>query len=303
MRVTKTIFSNGLIAFAISLTIASRPARADTILYATNLNGSALVKVDVTTNTVTTITNTPGQPDSLVFAPNNNIAYSLNSNGEVALYNLLTHTNTILAVGMTGPRDVALDPGGLSILVSNTGAGEIDRVPLAGGAYTPLVTGFSSTDGIAYDASGSLFVVLNGNEIARINPTTGQILNTLTGFSNSLDGLTYDPYTGELWASSATGLWEVPTNLSTATSFASGSDKFDGLESDGHGNLFIAFRTYRVYQYNIPSNTLTPETFVSGLDDLAPITGLGSSPTPEPSSVLLLGSGLAALGTRLRKKM
>jgi hypothetical protein len=75
----------------------------------------------------------------------------------------------------------------------------------------------------------------------------------------------------------------------------------DGITTDNQGNLFLASRANgEVVQYDIASNTASNIVFIDGLDDLAPVAGLGA-PVPEPSAILLLGiGGLTLLSYRRR---
>jgi len=203
------------------------------------------------------------------------------------------------------PSDLTLEPSGNSVLVS-TVQGSIYRVmldpdpqkscnpgtlPLPKPLFSAGVNG--RVDGITYDNSGKLFVVVNEKEVYQIDPTNGNVIKqTAAGVVTcvdpngkqtdcGLDGMTFDPVTGDLWVSArlVNSLMEITTDLKSSNQFAKNMIRSpDGLESDGKGNIFVAAEDTNVYQYNIATNTATMKNAVPGLDDLAPLTGAGSPP-------------------------
>lgn len=262
-------------------------------LYATSEAYKQLLEVNMTTKTVTVIdTNLLGKPDSLIVDSSGRILYTIQNTatvgGTVSIFDPVAGTNTIIVSGLSQPRDLIFDTFSAdqpSILVSNFGKGEIDHVNLTTGLLTPIAKKLGTVDGIAYDASGQFFAVINHHsQVAQIDPVHGTILKTITipksinVGSYGLDGLTYDSFTGQLWAadvgvpSNGIGncLVEIPTDLSGYTAYQVGNLVTpDGLVSDGNGNLYIGVNLFDVAAYNIPSNTITETLRVKSVDDVA----------------------------------
>jgi len=287
-----------------------------TILYATSISGSQIDQVDTTTNVVTPYLNTLSAPDSIIFDSTGNILYTTVYTGQVVRYNPITTMSTSLASGLSNAADMVLEPGGNSMLVSEFGNGNIDRINLVTRSFTTLTTGTGNPEGLAYDGT-KLFANIgyrgggpSGKEVAEIDPVTGAILATSPGL-NSLDGLTYDPYSGLLYASSLFGnfVYSIDPNNLNIVQNVTGTLGIvpapDGITTDGVGNIFIASSDSggdsHIYQLNLINHTLTQDTFVNGLDDLAPAFGGGS--IPEPSSLALLGLGGFAFGIRPRRSL
>jgi sugar lactone lactonase YvrE len=282
-----------------------------TTLYATSVSGSRVDQADTATLVDTTYLNTPTAPDSIIFDGSGNLIYSALYTGQVIRYDPNTTLSTTLGVGMSTPADMVLEPGGNSMLVSEFNGGKVDRINLNTLAFSTVSTGLGNPEGLAYDGS-KLFVNMGnraggptGKEVAQIDPVTGAILATSPGL-NSLDGLTYDPYSGLLYACSLFGnaVYSIdPNNLNNVhdvTSALGPLNSPDGITTDAVGNIWIADSGDQyIYQLNLINNTLTRNTFVSGLDDLAPASGAGS--VPEPSGLGLLALAAMAVGARRRR--
>jgi DNA-binding beta-propeller fold protein YncE len=288
-----------------ALVALTTTARANPILYATSLEGQTIDRVDLGTNSVTPVVNpTFGQPDSLIFAPGGNIVYSSISAGTIQLFNVTTHTDMTLASGLAAPQDLELDPGGTTVTFSNAGPGQVERVSLSGGGASLLHTYGGNTTGLVYDPLGRLFLNVDngGGSINQIDPTTGAVLHSSMQSLPNLDGLTYDPFTHLLYATAlgTSQIYAIDPNTLVATLLPnSGVPRPDGVVADGLGHLFVASRgDFHIYEYDLGTNQLTQRTMLFGLDDLAPLVGLGA-PTPEPSTLLLMGSiSLGMVGYR-----
>jgi sugar lactone lactonase YvrE len=257
-------------------------------LYATGESVQKLFKVDMSTGDVTPLTSLTGRPDSLIVDSSGRILFTTGgSAGTVSRFDPSTGLVSVVASGLSYPRDLIFDPGQATILVSNFGLGQIVRISLGTGTVTPLISKLGTVDGLAYDAAGHLFAVVGHHkQVIQINPSSGAILKTLTVITNppygwyGLDGLTYDSYTGRLWASDvgsgtncasgANCLVEIPTDLSSFTFFQAGAIPApDGVVSDGKGSLFIGAGAAVALEYNIPTDTVVKTVKVPSIDDVA----------------------------------
>jgi sugar lactone lactonase YvrE len=279
-----------LAALSGALTLFLTPAARSQNLYATGEGSQELMEVSMSTGVVTVLTHVSARPDSLIVDSQGRILYTSGSSstGTVSRFDPTSNTNTTIAAGLNSPHELIFDPGQTTILVSNYGLGQIVRINLASGAVTPLLSKQGTVDGLAYDGAGHLFAVVNHHkQIVQVDPTSGAILNTLTVITNppngldGLSGLTYDPYSAQLWATDTGGgatcangascLVEIPTSLSGFTFFEAGvMPTPEGIIADGQGNLFIGAGTVKVFEYSIPTGTMTATVKVPSVFDVAP---------------------------------
>jgi len=258
----------------ILLTLAA--SASATQFVGTDINSGKLVYI-VTPKTLITITTTGAKPDGVVFGPNQEIIYTLAGAGEVHIFNPYTHTDTLLAKGLTTPVNLVVEPRCKTILVSDVGANKIFRITLATHAITTFYNGPDKMQGLVYDTSGRLFVNdVSLNAIVQLDATGTIIARTPTSVSlTTLAGLIYDAFTRALFATSGTGqvLYRATTDLSTVSTISfPGQPILDGIVSDGQGNLYVVGgdgTNSVVYKFAILTSTQTPENTVPGLDEIA----------------------------------
>ena len=286
-------FRAGLLSGLISVVLVASAAQQ---FYVTSESGTQLDLVTLPAGTVTNIFATPGRPDSILLNPQGQLIYSMSPQGTVALYDPIARTNTILLAGLKSPRDLAFDFGSTTtMLIGEYSIGTIIRYNFVSGTYTILAKKLGTVDGLAYDALGHLFAVAAHNTIVQLDPNTGAILKTLVLEPhykvNGGDGMVYDPYTQHLWVThdgmdpstgaKENGLIEIPTDLSGFSLFQNGTvfnrsvaiPVPDGIVSDGNGNLYIGAGAHRLVVYNIPTDTVTMNPIVQGIDSLVLIPG------------------------------
>lgn len=302
-------------------------ARGDPIsgtLYFTTFNAQSLNSVGYSYNGTNSfsisaphrITFLPGA-DGLVFTTNGNIAVGGQGNA-VYVVNPTNGNHTTVTAGSTSAFHMMADPFGhiLSSGIPGTPAVYNGTVSSNGTAlnYTPSVGPANQfVDTITYAGNQAFYTSSGGGgvgDFGKINIdytnhtyTTQQLYSGMAGFH----GMTYDPFTGDLFTFGANTIRQIDpgTGSIVSTLNLSFSAGFDQGTVDGLGHLFIADNDGHLLFIDY-SQTGLVSTFSYGtapfladsLDDVAPIAGPGGSPTgtPEPASITLLSLGLAGLG-------
>ena len=280
-------------------------------------NGNLLVSSGISTGSVLEYNGTTGAfvrafvspgsggligPFGVAFGPNGNLFVS-NANTTFTESNVLEYNGTTGAFvrpfvttnsgGLQVPVGLAFGPNGNAFVSSFFNSSVLEYNGTTGAfvrAFVPSGSGgLLAPEGLVFGPNGDLFVADNGpgfagtSSVLEYNGTTGAFVRafvpTGSGGLTSAQGLVFGPNGNLLVSSFFNG---------TGTGAATGSV----LEYDGTTGAFL-----RVF---IPpgSGGLSGATLLT----FGPATAPPGTPVPEPSTWLLLGSGLACLVVWKRQK-
>jgi hypothetical protein len=209
------------------------------------------------------------------------------------------HTKTFFVSIPTFTTDTsgnALDAGGLA---------EIDAKGNVVGTinFTTLGVASCSPTGLGLGGSGNLMVGCSAGNSLVVNPTTGQIVTSVTGKDATVSGtdeLWYDPVTGNFYVTGKDAAGDRVINVVNDTVY-SVVDNID-LTALGVENTLNP-HSVAVNPLNGDIFVPLPGTSATGTNTLCPNGCVAVFSAPEPSSLPLLAVGLAGLlGLGLRHR-
>jgi len=240
----------------------------------------SIFRFDLTTDTFSTTFTAPfGSnigPDSLQVDSLGRIIYTSDSNGTVHRVNADGTGDVVLASGLVVPKDLVIEPGGLTALVSEVADGgghHIARIQLCalppcapvtrlgGGAGTVYATsdgphGLEFVGSQLYANIGDRTGGASDSRLCKIDSVTGVVgaCSTTTFPSRALDGLVYDSlFNNMLYTPSVTNGLVTAFNPATFVAGTPGATAFnvntisggtnpalDGLTYDDRGNIYLA---------------------------------------------------------------
>lgn len=314
-----------LCVFAAAFALSAFSA-ADTFsgtLYYTNFQGGGdnVNSVNYSFNSNTNIATLSGQTgiaavngaDGIIFAPNGNLL--VGGQGNPNVHELQTN-GTFVTDHYAGSANyhLTLDPNGQTVYTSDF-EGRLDKVSLTG---APLVQqsptgGDTGVTQLAFAPDGTAIYV-NGNpngfgNIGFYDLATGATTRLYTSVTPA-HGVIYDPFTGKFTFFGEGYTGTMNTNGTGLATHGTGVCDFDQGAVDGQGHALVAgCNGITFISYAISGDINNPDyiQFFSGynnIDDVAPLVGAGSqNPTPEPGTLILMGSGLLTAAGTFRKRL
>ena len=254
--------------------------------------------------------------DGIIFSSNGNLL--VGGQGNPVVHELTTGGVSVTDHFAGGANfHLTLDPNGNTVYTSNFG-GVLDKVSLTGGPLVqqaPTGSDFGVTQ-LAFGPGGQVIYV-NGQpngfgNIGFYNLSNGQTTRLYSSVIPA-HGVVYDPFTGKFtfFGDGWTGTMNTNgTGLSTHSDQNVVCD-FDQGAVDGEGLALVAgCGGITVIDYAMSGDINNPDFIqffggFSGIDDVAPLVGAGSqnNNVPEPSTLLLLGSGFVTAAGTIRKRL
>ena len=306
--------------------LASANATSGTMFYTLFSGGTNVWKVSysydgtvATLGAPTAIAASPGA-DGILFAPSGNLLIGGAGAGRVYEY---TTAGALVGSGsaLAPAFHLSLDPSGSKVWTSNFGGALADLPlgPIANASALHTITGSEGgVTQIAFAPSGKVFYVNGspngGGNLGSINLST----YATTRFSSSVTsahGLVYDSFTGLMttFGAGRVGSFDPASATPGATlkEFATGVCDFDQGAIDGKGHALIAGCSGITFiDYSTSMDITSPTNYIkffggfSGIDDVAPLSGLGAPPgnVPEPASTALTLAALGAMVYAMRRR-
>ncbi len=126
------------------------------------------------------------------------------NNGDIITIDKTTGAGTTIGPSLfSGIKDITIHPntGIIYGLVTRSGDADIVRVSAAGDAYLLFTVAIPTMAGIAFNTTGTLYGITSGGDIYTIDLISGSTTFVVTG-QGSYSGITFNPVTNELWATS-----------------------------------------------------------------------------------------------------
>ena len=236
-------------------------------------------------------------------------AYVATSNGDFIEYNTLTNSYTLLGNNSTTLFGMGYSSGVLyandSNFAPNVGFYSVNTANAALTKIADISNGSTNGSGgiTAPIGGGSLYYLDHSNDLYTINPSTAAA--TMIGptgifVSGSFD-LDFAP-NGQLYATNNGNFYQLSTSTGAATLLGSTSGLQVQALLAGDGNLY-GFSGLNMYSINLSDGSLTfIRTTPAAVGIFYDGTPVLATTTPEPGTLVMLGSGFLAAAGAFRRK-
>lgn len=276
------------------------PGLAHAATYVANWHSGVISSIS-TAGTVTTFASGLSAPSGLAFDAVGNLFEADEGSGNIFKFTPAGVKSTF-ATGLNQPYGLTVSFTG-EVYVSTVGPGgsAIYKYSADGLTRATLATGATVTSphGMAVDRNGNLFVA-NSSHVDKFTP--GGVQSQFGTASSGAQGLAFSP-SGTLFMTDSQREIYSYNSLGVPTLFGLVPTALGGLAFDAAGTLYVSdrgstFTDGALYKFDSAGNRTT---FVaSGLSD--PQLGVANAlPTPEPSSLVLLGFGVGGLFLRRQR--
>jgi sugar lactone lactonase YvrE len=284
----KTPVACALLVAGLVSTLMTGAARADVLLYVNSATAGTISKVS-STGVVTPFVSGLTTPGGMAFDSSQNLYVSTGTT--VSKISPGGSVSTFVS-GQTDSSGLAFDASGNLYVASSTGINKVTP----GGSVSQFAVG--NYYGLAFDTNGDLFASNLPSTIVKILPN-GTVSTFYSGLSEPLgmafdaSGNLY--VESDLGVNQ--GIITKITPGGAASTFASGlAGTSDGLVIDGSGNIYLANNPGSISKFTPPSGI--PSTFASGLNGADSMV-LAPVPEPSCIALMAMGGlALLALRRR-----
>lgn len=173
------------VAAGLSAAIGQDYSATENAIYFVEWNSGELSKLNLATNTVTTVQTGFVQPESVALFPGYPLAYVTTRDGKLWKCSTTSNARSLVASGLGAPHALVIDPMAFVAYVTDFSGGNLWRVNLGGGAHTAILAGLSNPLGLLLSADFKTAYVAEPNRILQIDLIHPARVPLVTGLTNA----------------------------------------------------------------------------------------------------------------------